>query len=215
MKKNKLLNGLLLLLGVITFTLNSCSNEGIYEQPSAIIPENQISSGIEITEDVAKEVALNFYNKTYNSRNYLKNSNNKSTIAQSAKVQSTETIKDFNNQIAIYSVNIEPYGFVLVSSNTKNVPIVAHSETGTFEFNENSPDGLKSWIAENIVFNDILEAREPIEEVEQQWDAVMPLPDDGDTNPDNNGEGGSGDDSSSDKIYSYTVNEQVGPLMQT
>lgn len=213
MKKNKLLNRLLLLLGVIAFTLNSCSNEEIYEQSSAIISENQISHGIEITEGVAKEVALNFYNKTYNSRNYLKNSNNKSTIVQSAKVQSTETIKDFNNQIAIYSVNIEPYGFVLVSSNTKNVPIVAHSETGTFEFNENSPDGLKSWIAENILFNDILEAREPIEEVENQWYSLIPLP--VDDNPDDNGEGGSDDGSSSNAKYSHTVNEQVGPLMQT
>ncbi|MFK5958965.1 MAG: C10 family peptidase [Lutibacter sp.] len=216
MKKNKLLNRLILLLGVITFTLNSCSNEGIYVQSSAIIPENQISSGIEITEDLAREVALNFYNKTYNSRNYLKSNNNKSTIIQSAKVQSTETIKDFNNQTAIYTVNIEPNGFVLVSSNTKNVPIVAHSETGVFEFNENSPDGLKSWIAENILFNDILETREPIEEVEQQWDAVIPYSVDriGDDNPDDGSEG-SGDSSSSNKRYSHTVNEQAGPLMQT
>jgi hypothetical protein len=44
----------------------------------------------------------------------------------------------------------------------------------------------------------------------------MPYPDDGsgDDNPNDDG-GGSSDGSSSNKRYSHTVNEQIGPLMQT
>lgn len=214
MKKNKLINGLKLIFAIALLSLYSCDDEPYDGELNS--NSNQITQGVKITEEIAKEVALNFYNKTYNSRDYLKNSNKKSTNSQSTDVKSTETIKDFNNKTAIYSVNIEPHGFVLVSSNTKNVPIVAHSETGTFEFNENSPDGLKSWIAENILFNDILEAQEPIEEVEQQWYAVIPYPDDGggDDDPNNDG-GGSSGGSTSNKRYSHTVNEQVGPLIQT
>jgi len=76
---------------------------------------------------------------------------------------------------------------------------------------------MKSWIAENILFNDILEAREPIEEVENQWYYLMPYPDDNNDNPDDNGEGdgGNGSNTTSYGVYSHTVNEQIGPLMQT
>lgn len=207
MKKNKLINGTKLLIVTALLFFNSCSNEELSSN------QNQVTSGIEITEDIAKEVALNFYNRTYKKRGNLL----KTTNQTESTISSTETIKDFNNQTGIYIVNIEPNGFVLVTSNSKNVPIAAHSETGTFEFNENSPDGMKSWIAENILFNDILEARDPIEEIENQWYYLMPYPDDDDENPDDNGEGngGNGSNTNSYGIYSHTVNEQIGPLMQT
>ena len=148
----------------------------------------------------------NFFNRTYKSRDYLLRTENQNETT----VASTETIKDFNDQTGIYIVNIEPEGFILVTSNSKNVPIAAHSETGTFELNEDSPDGLKSWIAENIIFNDLMEAREPVEEVDKQWyylsEGRMPYPGDLD------GNGGSSDYT---VRYSHTVNEQIGPLMQT
>jgi len=203
MKKNKLINGTKLLIVTALLFFNSCSNEEYDGELNS--NQNQITSGIEITEDIAKEVALNFYNRTYKSRGDLLKSKN-----QTLRVSSTETIKDFNNQIGVYIVNIEPQGYVLVTSNSKNVPIAAHSETGTFEFDENSPDGLKSWIAENIIFNDILEAREPVEEIDKQWyylsEGRMPYP------GDDNGDGESPDHT---VRYSHTVNEQIGPLMQT
>ncbi|PQB03341.1 hypothetical protein BST83_18770 [Polaribacter filamentus] len=208
MKKNKLINGLKLVFAITLLSFYSCDNEPIDGELNS--NSNQIIQGTEITEEVAKEVALIFFNKTYKSQNYLQ----KNSTQTKTTISSIETIKDYNSKTGIYIVNMEPEGFVLVTSNSKNVPIAAHSETGAFEFNENSPDGLKSWIAENIVFNDILEAREPIEEVEKQWYYVMPFPDD-DTNPDDDGETGSGNNSNSNARYSHTVNEQVGPLMQT
>ena len=180
MKQNKLFNGLFLLLIVL---LNSCSDYYIEIKPSETTNNFK---GIEISEEIAEIVALNFYSNTYKEREHLNKSNN-----QTLNIQSIETIKDYNNEIAIYSINIEPNGFVLVSSNSKNVPIVAHSENGIFEFNENSPDALKSWLSENIIFNDVLESKEPIEEIEWQWYLLsenrMPYP--GDGNNDNE-EGG-------------------------
>jgi len=204
MKKNKLINGMKLLIVTALLFFNSCSNEEYDGELNS--NQNQITNGIEITEDIAKEVAINFFNRTYKSRDYLLRTENQNETT----VASTETIKDFNDQTGIYIVNIEPEGFVLVTSNSKNAPIAAHSETGTFELNEDSPDGLKSWIAENIIFNDILEAREPVEEVDKQWyylsEGRMPYPGDLD------GNGGNPDYT---VRYSHTVNEQVGPLMQT
>ena len=204
MKKNKLINGTKLLIVTALLFFNSCSNEEYDGELNS--NQNQITYGIEITEDIAKEVAINFFNRTYKSRDYLLRTENQNETT----VASTETIKDFNDQTGIYIVNIEPEGFILVTSNSKNVPIAAHSETGTFELNEDSPDGLKSWIAENIIFNDLMEAREPVEEVDKQWyylsEGRMPYPGDLD------GNGGSSDYT---VRYSHTVNEQIGPLMQT
>lgn len=203
MKKTKLLNRLLLLLIATTLTLNSCSNEEYDGNFNS--NENQAFQGIEITKDIAKEVALNFYNRTYRSGGELARNEQ-----QTLMVESTEIIKNFNDETGIYIVNMEPEGFVLVTSNSKNVPIAAHSETGNFELNENSPDGLKSWIAENIIFNDMLETREPIEEIDKQWyylsEGRMPYPGDGE---------GNGESPNHTVRYSHTVNEQIGPLMQT
>lgn len=205
MKKIKIFKKLKSLLFVALLSTYSCE----YDE-KLISSSNQVPQGIEITEDIAKEVALNFFNRTYRSENYLLRTENQNETT----VASTETIKDFNNQTGIYIVNIEPEGYVLVTSNSKNVPIVAHSEKGIFEFDENSPDGLKSWIAENIIFNDILETMEPIEEIDKQWyylsEGRMPLP--GEIDDDGNGSGG---DSGWTVRYSHTVNEQIGPLIQT
>jgi len=203
MKKNKLINGTKLLIVTALLFFNSCSNEEYDGELNS--SQNLITNGIEITEDIAKEVALNFYNITYKSRGDLLKSKNKTL-----RVTSTETIKDFNNQTGIYIVNIEPNGYVLVTSNSKNVPIAAHSETGIFELNENSPSALKMWIAENIAFNDILESREAIEEIDKQWyylaEGRFPYPGDHD---------GENESPNHTVRYSHTVNEQFGPLLTT
>jgi len=208
MKKNKLINGTKLLIVAVLLFFNSCSNEEYDEASNSSQTETQVTNGIEITEEIAREVALNFYNRSYRSGGNL-------LRTQTSRASSTDVILDFNDQPAMYAVNIEPNGFVLVTSNSKNVPIAGHSETGTFEFNENSPDGMKSWIAENIVFNDLLEARAPIEEVEDQWNALyrFPYPPD---EEDGDGEGGGGGGDTGYTVrYSHTENEQTGPLMQT
>ena len=69
MKKNKLINGTKLLIVTALLFFNSCSNEEYDGELNS--NQNQITSGIEITEDIAKEVALNFYNRSYKSRGDL------------------------------------------------------------------------------------------------------------------------------------------------
>src|SRR5690606_41516175 len=97
MKKTKLLNRLLLLLIATTLTLNSCSNEEYEGNFNS--NENQTFQGIEITEDIAKEVALNFYNRTYRSGGELARNEQ-----QTSRVESTEIIKDFNDDTGIYKI---------------------------------------------------------------------------------------------------------------
>lgn len=101
----------------------------------------------------------------------------------------------------------------MVSSNSKNIPIVAHSNNSTFKISGNTTAGLKSWVEENIAFNDILETMPPVKEVSNQWhylsEGRIPYPDDDDNKDKDNPNGGSSG------RYSHTVNQQTGPLMQT
>lgn len=198
MKKNKITKHHLLLLVITTLILNSCSKDNIENRPT--FPEK---SGIKISEETAKIVALNFFNK-------IKNSQLSRANYQNSAVLTIDSIPDFNNQTAIYAVNMAPNGYVLVTSNSKNVPIAAYSDEGTFNLDENSSDGLKGWIAENIIFNDLLEEMAPIEEVDKDWyylsEGRMPYP------GNLEGNGGSPDYT---VRFSHTVNQQYGPFLQT
>ncbi|EMQ96007.1 putative pyrogenic exotoxin B [Xanthomarina gelatinilytica] len=205
MKKNKLFSGLLALFISASLMLLSCNENDLSDQSFS---DSNVSNAslsqkgtttIEIDKDVAKTVALTFFSRSYD------------VDIESISIDSEKTIKDFDGKIAIYSFNINPSGFVLVSSNLRNVPIVAHSNKGTFEFNETSPDGLKSWIAENIIFNDLLEGLDKsVEEIDYQWyylsEGRFPYP------GDLEGNGGSPNYT---VRYSHTENQQIGPLMQT
>lgn len=205
MKKNKLFSGLLALFISASLMLLSCNENDLSDQSFS---DSNVSNAslsqkgtttIEIDKDVAKTVALTFFSRSYD------------VDIESISIDSEKTIKDFDGKIAIYSFNINPSGFVLVSSNSRNVPIVAHSNEGTFDFNETSPDGLKSWIAENIIFNDLLEDLDkPVKEIDYQWyylsEGRYPYPGDLD---------GNGGSPNYTVKYSHTVNEQVGPLIQT
>ena len=103
------------------------------------------NENILLSTEQAKVVAINFFS----TQTKLK--------IEEIKVKSIEIINDYNKEVAVYSVNIEPIGFVLVSANTRNVPIIAFSDDNLFIFDDNSPDGLKSWLAESILLGDELE----------------------------------------------------------
>lgn len=206
MKKNKLFNGFLTLSVSIIFMFSSCT-ENVLEDSS--ITESNSSfdtsmmqrgtASVDVGKDIAETVALTFFSRTYN------------VNIANLSIKSEKDIEDYDKNKAIYAFDIHPSGFVLVSSNSWNVPIVAHSKNGTFDFDENSSDGLKSWLAENILFNDLLEKQsKSVEELDFQWyylsQGRMPYP------GDENGDGESPDHT---VRYSHTVSEQFGPLLQT
>ncbi len=149
------------------------------------------NENILLSTEQAKVVAINFFS----TQTKLK--------IEEIKVKSIEIINDYNKEVAVYSVNIEPIGFVLVSANTRNVPIIAFSDDNLFIFDDNSPDGLKSWLAESILLGDELEKMEkPTIEIQNQWADL--------------GIGSRSAPGDEEIIYDAgIVTNQYGPLLQT
>jgi hypothetical protein len=59
----------------------------------------------------------------------------------------------------LFIVQFEQGGFVLMSDNKQNIPVLAFSERGTFEYSDYDklPAGMKEWISESILLNYELE----------------------------------------------------------
>ena len=189
MMKSKLnFKNLALICTTVLLLFYSCEEDEQFKSQTSTNTEFFVdASATEISEDMAELAALNFITKT----------NEKSK--KSYKIKSTKKIKDYNGDIAVYDINFEPEGFTLVSSNKKNIPIIAYSDNGSFDLNEDSPDGLKSWLAMTIIINNELEKLEnPSKAIEE--DEWSDLPD---------------DDDDDEVVYSHTVRQQYGPLLQT
>lgn len=142
MKKNKLFSGLLALFISASLMLLSCNENDLSDQSFS---DSNVSNAslsqkgtttIEIDKDVAKTVALTFFSRSYD------------VDIESISIDSEKTIKDFDGKIAIYSFNINPSGFVLVSSNSRNVPIVAHSNEG-IQYEYTSQENRYEWLHMN------------------------------------------------------------------
>ncbi len=166
MNKKILSNTFLLFLMAMGLFLNSCTRyngelddlEMPPETNTNAILSNQIIEGIEVSSEQAATVATTFFAKSTKA-------NQKDIV-----VKSIEVINDDKDVLALYVVNIEPSGFVLVSSHTKDIPVVAFSKEGYFELTETSPDGLKSWLAESMLLNNKLEGKDIFnEEIARQW----------------------------------------------
>jgi len=86
--------------------------------------------------------------------NLLFETNTKASSSKSISVNpSKKTIKKINEvknekgKISFYVINYNEGGFVLLSSDKRTQPILAYSEKGKFDLDENSlPAGLKIWI---------------------------------------------------------------------
>lgn len=68
----QLINLLRLFLFITVVTFYSCDNEP-YEDFSAINTVNSTSKGLKINEKTAKKVALNFYNRSYTTKDAFTN----------------------------------------------------------------------------------------------------------------------------------------------
>lgn len=173
--------------------LFSCSNDELSNKTDTTQNnfQNRKTENEFVSEEQAIIVAYNFYLK------------NKISKFDEIKIKSVDIVKDYNKETAVYSVNFEPSGFVLVSSNIRNMPVIAFSENNSFSLDNNSSDGLKSWIAESIILGDELEKMEkPIKEIENQWSDL--------------GVGNKAPPIDNEVISNAgIVNSQYGPLLQT
>ncbi len=198
MNKKRLSIRLSLFLVFFGLLLSSCEKDNLTNsQPNHDVEllkqklKERISQKADISEEIATAIAANF----------LAENNNKEK--KSYQVKSTSHIKDYNDDIALYAINLKPEGFVLVSSNTRNIPVIAYSDKGIFKLTNTTPDGLKSWLAEAIIINNELEKSEkPLKEIEHKWSILLdqrnfPDPDD------------------EIIVYNHSVNNLYGPLLQT
>ncbi len=95
-----------------------------------------------VSKEMATAFATNFMNK---------HSKLKSTLS----VTKTTDFKLPINNRKLFVVQFEPYGFVLMSDNLKNIPVLAFSENSTFGYTdfEQLPVGMKEWVSETILLN--------------------------------------------------------------
>ncbi len=193
MKKN-LLKKQFFVLFLIAVFFSSCQ-EKQFENPQKVQPNTDVSINL------AKSVALNFSNKfDFFKKNDVSLSKLKSSQKKSKKIKRVKIIYDENNLPAIYIMNLDPTGFVIVSGTKKESPILAFSEKNIFSLEKTRNNGLKNWI--RIIKGKISYLRKNItgktnDTITEQWDYLAPPIDNEETVP------------------GPTVNEQVGPLLQT
>lgn len=60
-------------------------------------------------------------------------------VPQTRTIRKTDAVKD-GNETLFHVINYDE-GFVIVSGDRRTVPVLAYSETGSFEVN-NAPDGV-------------------------------------------------------------------------
>lgn len=88
------------------------------------------------------------------------------------------TIKDKNGYPAIYVLNLDKGGWILVSATRKYQPIIARNDEGFFNVNDIMPEGLEIW-RDNMVAlisdvdNEI--SQDTIKLYQKQWASISPL----------------------------------------
>jgi hypothetical protein len=188
---------ILILLGLFLF---SCQNENFEE--TQLLPQSET----DVSKELAKTVAKNFaYDQEVSKqlKNGLKKSAFRTTDFKSEqKVKEVITIKTSNQLPAFYIINLEPKGYVIVSGNKKETPILAFSDSGYFEYDSLAIKtiGLYDWMENRK--KRIKELRnnpsiEVADSVVEQWVYMAPPEDD------------------EVIISGGTVYEQVGPLLST
>ncbi|VAW30089.1 hypothetical protein MNBD_BACTEROID07-270, partial [hydrothermal vent metagenome] len=183
-------------LFLIAVFFSSCQKKQ-FENPQKVQPNTDVSINL------AKSVALNFSNNLdFFQKNNVSPSNSKfkSSEKKNRKIKRVKIIYDENNLPAIYIMNLDPTGFVIVSGTKKESPILAFSENNIFSLEKTKNNGLKNWI--RIIKGKISylrknETAETNDSITELWAALAPPV------------GGE------ETVPGPIVNEQVGPLLQT
>lgn len=88
-----------------------------------------------------------------------------------AEIKSISSIKNSNDQEKIHVLNFANGGFMLVSSDNRSVPVLAFSDEGEFNFNENTAPATKMWINQYLRQLDYIEENnvQATEQIQQLW----------------------------------------------
>lgn len=188
----------MMLLFLLLVTAFGCQQEEV-EFKQSIEPESQTT---EVTQDLAVNLAKRFSvtQLSLNKKNPSKTIQN-SDLKFGKPIKKTQTIIDRNEKVALYIINFEPEGFVIVSGTKKEVPILAFSENGSIgDFVlENKEHPFQSWVKNRKGKIETLRQKKSsnIEgSIKEQWDYAAPPIDDEETRTE-------------------TSTEQEGPLLLT
>ncbi len=162
--KNLINHFILLLLFSLFFY--SCTKTELENLNSTKDENVTLELAIKIAENYSKEPAfLGVLNKS----DLLKKS-------QERKVKETKTFKDSDSIPAFYVIQFEPVGFIIISANMEDSPILAFSEINKFYVHPNNA-GLREWMEYRKQKSKKLrddKTNVVPEDIERQWDAVAP-----------------------------------------
>lgn len=140
----------LVVIFMTVFFASSCNkSDETYQQNMEVTKSNSLkerNSDFKISTKEANVFALNFFTSHFNDR-------------ASVSIESTS---DFNLPIEnkkLYLVRLEPSGFILMSDDKRNVPVLAFSDNDDFQYSnfDELPTGAKEWISESLLLNHELE----------------------------------------------------------
>lgn len=142
-------------------------------QEEAITPP--ASQGNFVSEELAIYTANHFANSYgFNYNNLLQNKTVKKKGGKKV-VEHVLEVQDQNKRNAIYLINYQEGGFVIVSGDKRANPILAYSETNQLptQTNEDVPGGLSVWIKKNV--RDISVLGESKQKINQHagWQAIL------------------------------------------
>lgn len=132
------------------FSFSSCTqeNEEIAEINESIInsPQKVFISEVDTDSIVDSEKALSVAETFFKFKNQSR--------GVQREVESIRDVKDDNGTVLFFIINYtNNNGFVIVSANQNYIPILAFSDTGNFQFNEDISNGSALWVQQqkNII----------------------------------------------------------------
>lgn len=162
-----------LLLALFSAFIFSCTEKEITIEELSVAQKE-----FDVSEELAIKVAKNFSHDQaflhYPDKNEFKSSFRSSKFKSEKDVKETLAFNDANGLPALYVIQFQPEGFVIVSGSKKETPILAFSETGLFVINPslNNFQALNEWIKVRIKRIEELRNDPTIdipEETDEQW----------------------------------------------
>ncbi|MCB0428513.1 MAG: C10 family peptidase [Flavobacteriales bacterium] len=165
------------LIGV-GLVMASCKKDAIVKK------EKDIRKSMEVSTETALQVARDFsYQAAFLNDPSVTakqpHTMGATTFASGKKLKKAFAINDTHGQAALYVINLDPAGFIVVSGSKKEVPILAFSEKGTFAYDPVNPPsfGITDWVQERVKkIGKIRDtpAYEPDVHIKEQWDGYAP-----------------------------------------
>jgi len=140
--------GQLLIIGIAIFVF-SCSKKDKFVQPP---PVNHTGN---IKHKGADNYKINMNDAVIYAENFIYTHFEN----QHTAIKKVDTFKKPIPDRILYLIQLEPSGYILLSDDKRDIPVLAFSETNDMRYNslDDLPNGPKQWISETLLLNHELE----------------------------------------------------------